>query len=76
MRNLTAQQKKALQKDVVDFCNENHSFPANVEDLKHALDIDNMNPCEVFWQNANRFIDDLKMSGKFNYIFQQYPKRY
>ena len=62
MRKLTAQQKRALTKAAQDYKKEHGKFPSSTDDLdytKVVLPIDNMNPCEVFYQNANRFLGDL-----------------
>jgi hypothetical protein len=62
MRQLTAGQKKALKQAAMNYKKERGRLPLSVDDLPYnnvVLPIDNMNPCEVFWQNANRFISDL-----------------
>ena len=62
MRKLTAGQKKALKQAALNYKKEHGQLPTSVDDLdyhKVVLPIDNMNPCEVFWQNANRFISDM-----------------
>lgn len=58
MRSLTAKQKKMLKASLIRYYNVNHMFPNDVFDLPDSLEIDNINPCEVFWQNANRFMQD------------------
>ena len=65
MRQLTTQQKRALTKAIEDYKKEHGKFPFSIDDFdyhKVVLPIDNMNPCEIFWQNANRFIEDLYFS--------------
>jgi hypothetical protein len=62
MRKLTAGQKKALKQAALNYQKEHGTLPFSVDDFdyqKVTLPIDNMNPCEVFWQNANRFISDM-----------------
>jgi hypothetical protein len=62
MRALTTKQKKALKQAALNYKNEHGKLPSSVDDfdyLKVVLPIDNMNPCEIFWQNANRFINDM-----------------
>lgn len=58
MRKLTAKQKKMLKASVTKYYNDHHEFPIDVFDLPDNLEIDNINPCELFWQNANRFMQD------------------
>ena len=57
MRNLSVKQKKALKelKDAYGI--------VILEDLNHADEIDRieaMNPHETFWQNANRYLIEMK----------------
>jgi hypothetical protein len=62
VRKLTAGQKKALKQAALKYKEEHGILPFSVDDFdyqKVTLPIDNMNPCEIFWQNANRFISDL-----------------
>ena len=62
MRNLTSMQKKLLKQAAQEYKRKHDKLPFSVDDLdyhKVVLPIDNINPCEVFWQNANRFITDL-----------------
>jgi hypothetical protein len=71
MRKLNATQKKALTQAVTSYCKTTGSFPMNIDELDNLNDIDNMNPNEMFWQNAERFVDDLRMSGKYDYVFHR-----
>jgi hypothetical protein len=62
MRNLTSMQKKLLKLAAIDYEKKHGQLPSCIDDLdyhKVVLPIGNINPCEVFWQNANRFISDL-----------------
>jgi hypothetical protein len=62
MRKLTAGQKKALKQAALNYKREHGELPVSVDNFdyyKVTLPIDNMNPCEVFWQNANRYIEDM-----------------
>lgn len=58
MRQLTSQQKKALTNAITKYYNAHHKFPVEASDLPEFEDIEEMNPCEIFWQNANRFVTD------------------
>ena len=74
MRNLNAQQKKALTQAVTAYCKKYNGFPTGIDELDNLNAIDNMNPNEMFYPNANRFVDDLRTSGKFDYVFRQYSR--
>jgi len=58
MRNLTAKQKTLLKEQV-----DNNDI-RNVEDLKYSdfKDIENINETEVFYQNANIYIEEYRWS--------------
>lgn len=74
MRKLTAGQKKAIERIFIKYYNENRKAAISIDDFPYhdvVLPIDNMNPCEVFWQNANRFIDDLRSSPKYSYMLEK-----
>jgi hypothetical protein len=71
MRKLNAKQKGALTRAVTSYCKKYNSFPPAIDELDNLNDIDNMNPNEMFWSNANRFVDDLRMSGKYDYVFHR-----
>jgi len=71
MRKLNATQKSALRRAVTVYCKQYNSFPPSIDELDNLNDIDNMNPNEVFWPNAQRFVDDLRMSGKYDYVFHR-----
>ena len=65
MRNLSAKQKKALEVAVNKYYAVHKSFPVFVSDLPENLEIYNMNPNEMFYQNANRFISDITMKATY-----------
>ena len=71
MRKLNARQKNALKQAVTGYCKKNNTFPPSIDELDNLNDIDNMNPNEVFWQNAQMFVDDLRMSGDYDYVFHR-----
>jgi hypothetical protein len=62
MRNLTRGQKKLLKKAVDDYKERNGEYPRDIGDLDSDVleTIDKLNPCEIFWQNVNRFLWDLE----------------
>lgn len=63
MRKLTLMQKKLLKLAFNDYKRKTGHLPYSTDDLDYStvvLLIDNINPCEVFWQNANRFLDDIR----------------
>jgi hypothetical protein len=70
MRKLTAGQKNALKKEVKKYYEIHNTFPISLDELDNVLKIDNMNPNELFWQNAERFIDDLRWNIQFDYMFK------
>jgi len=61
MRELTAKQKKLLIEATVKFYNTHHKFPVEASDLPEFEKIEELNPCEIFWQNANRHVTDYIM---------------
>lgn len=65
MRQLTFTQKKLLRQAAEDCKRTCGRYPTNVDDLDHkvAFLIDSINPCEIFWQNANRFLGDYATAG-------------
>ena len=67
MRELTSKQKKSFLKAVGNYCELNKKFPLSAEDLDEYDEIESMNPTEIFWQEAIRFVDDLYFSGLFPY---------
>jgi hypothetical protein len=71
MRELTARQKKALMQSVKAYCDERGSFPDSAQDLDNYDEIEAMNPCEIFWQNANRFVGDLRWNPRYDVYFRR-----
>ena len=71
MRKLNARQKSALKHALTSYCKKYNSFPTSIDELDNLNDIDNMNPNELFWQNACGFVDDLRMSGEYDYVFHR-----
>ncbi len=70
MRNLTATQKKALKKAVKRHFDKTGEYPVEASELEEYQAIEEINPCEIFWQNANRFVYDLRFDEDFNYMFK------
>ena len=68
MYGITAKQKKALRIATIKFTKEKNSFPDTAEDLPEFDMIGDMNPCEVYWQYANRFVEDLRRAPEFSFI--------
>jgi hypothetical protein len=66
MRELTSKQKKLLRKSLSEYCNTYHTFPSEAGVLDNYDEIEAVNPTEVFWQNANRYVEDLIFSGEFD----------
>jgi len=67
MRALTEWQKKQLTQCVVNYYNQVHKFPIDVDDLNDE-DVDRIydaNPHETFYQNANRLITDYVIDKVF-----------
>jgi hypothetical protein len=60
MRQLTAKQKKMLDK----YLKETPSCH-NVDTMDGDVyqEIDNINPCEIFYQNVNNYIWEKRMRG-------------
>jgi hypothetical protein len=60
MRQLTSRQKKMLDLYVSEFKDRNGRFPFSADELPgYQLDnVDKVNPCELFWQNVNRYLVD------------------
>jgi hypothetical protein len=71
MYGITAKQKKALKFAVKQHCDTTHRFPTSAEDLPEFDAIGNMNPCEIYWQAANRFVQDLAYTPEFDYVFHR-----
>ena len=60
MRNLTKKQKEMLK----DWFNKNYDGGCMFEmadkiDFETYSKIDNINPCEIFYQNVNHFLEGL-----------------
>lgn len=72
MRNLTTRQKNALLSEVKKYFNKYGAFPPSLDELNNLNDIDLMHPCEIFWQNANRYVDDLRNSRTLDYMFKKW----
>jgi len=70
MYGLSAMQKKALKKAVSKFVEDNkrilgvEKYPSGADELPEYLDIEAMHPTEVFWQEANRLVEDLYWEAK------------
>lgn len=67
MRKLTAKQKKMLFKWAK--ANPDLALASNpVDKIEAGLynEIDAINPCEILWQNVNRFIEDLVNENKID----------
>ena len=61
MRNLTAQQKKMLLAWANKELREPYMFDrADKIDAETYNAIDALNPCEIFHQNANHFLEELE----------------
>jgi hypothetical protein len=61
MRNLTNQQKKMLLEWANKELKEPYMFDrADKIDAETYEKINALNPCEIFYQNANHFLEDLK----------------
>ena len=60
MRNLTAKQKKLLEQAIHESGGIDRVYAE--EDVGDITHIDALNPCELFYQNVNRFILDKKFS--------------
>jgi len=69
MYGLSAQQKKALRKAVVHYTKLHDKYPDNATELDEYLDIEAMNPTEVFYQRANMFVIDLQFVLAVNKVF-------
>lgn len=75
MRKLTRKQKTMLTKAIEDYKRKEGKYPLSVDDFDYqdvVLPIDNVNPCEIFWQNANRFITDYVMDKRLS-VDELYP---
>lgn len=61
MRGLTVKQKKALITDFENCVKTTGRYPRIVEDLDYeqVKRIETMNDSEIFWQEADRFLNDL-----------------
>ena len=70
MRSLTAVQKKALKKAVKRHFEKTGVYPVEANELEEFEAIEAINPTEVFWQNANRYVWDLRFTEEFNYMFK------
>lgn len=62
---LNAKQKKALTQAVDRYRRETGYYPIEATDLEEFEDIERINPCEIFWQAANRFVYDLVIKMEF-----------
>jgi hypothetical protein len=71
MRELTVKQKKALKGRVIQYYSKYGCFPVALDEIDGLNEIDNMNPCALFWSNADRFVDDLRWSKDFDYMFRR-----
>ncbi len=61
MRKLTMAQKKQLRLSIEKYRKINGGkFPNDVWDLPECNKIDALNPCELWYQNANGFIFDTQ----------------
>lgn len=67
MRSLTSKQKKALKELARIYKSETGRYP-EYEDIPYddLYEIDMMNPCEIFYQNVNNFLDDLIWNDRRN----------
>jgi hypothetical protein len=72
MRSLTTKQKSALLNEVKKYFDKYGEFPRALDELNNLEDIDLMHPCEIFWQNANRYVDDLRNSSALDYMFKRW----
>jgi hypothetical protein len=72
MRTLTIKQKAALLNEVKKYFKKYGGFPGALDELDNLEDIDLMHPCEIFWQNANRYVDDLRQSSALDYMFKRW----
>ena len=71
MYGIYVRQKKALKNAVKRYCQINKIFPRSVEDLPEYDTIGDMNPCEVYWQYANQYTEELRFSREFDYMFHK-----
>lgn len=69
MYGITVKQKKALKNAVVKYVNEKGTYP-DAYDLPEFDDIGDMNPCEVYWSHAVRYVDDLKNEPIFDDVWR------
>lgn len=62
MRELMVKQKKLLVREWTKLRESGIRYPV-IEDLSYEMydTIFDMNPCEIFHQNADRFFDDLNL---------------
>lgn len=64
MRKLTAKQKKLLTAEWKRLVAQGVKNPDSSDIPANTyLAIDNINPCEIYWQNVNRLFDDLNMEN-------------
>jgi len=62
MYGITVKQKKALRAAVTKHVANTGRFPSEAASLPEFDEIGDMNPCEVYWQYANRYVEDLRNS--------------
>ena len=65
MYGITVKQKKALKNAVVQYCRKYDVYPENAEVLPEYDAIGDMNPCEVYWPYANRYIEDIRRDDPY-----------
>ena len=64
MYGITVKQKKALKVAVKNYVGLHNTYP-EAESLPEFDIIGGMNPCEIYWNCATRFVEDLKRDGEF-----------
>ena len=64
MYGITVKQKKALKVAVKNYVGLQGLYP-DAQDLPEFDIIGDMNPCEVYWQYATRYVEDLKRDDEF-----------
>lgn len=65
MRQLTAGQKKYLDKLIPVYKAEGHELVTYEDMLNiHWKDLERMNDTEILWQEVNRYLDDKRMESR------------
>jgi Flp pilus assembly CpaF family ATPase len=72
MRTLTIKQKAALLNEVKKYFKKYGEFPRALDELDNLEDIDLLHPCEIFWQNANNYVEDLRWNPALDYMFKRW----